>query len=315
MFKCDSENRPVNTYIEFGVSNFERKKKKKYFRFKRFDTRKKAKFESKRLAKFVFCVLIIFGNLVVRVNRKNKLAKMSGHQDLSTNIENSRNCLRRIARNDGQEFSRESIVNLMEKFVKTVNVMDETILVPCRLMDRSVGDSSDTIRDVPKATSTPHTKRKRTSVHENLNSAELFNLYNMLNGVKTDLLWGRNSEEQPEETAADEKSITKTDSSQSIVSDASKQQQKGHVRRPSTASVASSNSSSTNTLSDTESDISNENDSGIESESNNNHEQDKSTELAKQYRTHLLGLYRCLEQMTEAANYLTTRYQSDVGPV
>ncbi|XP_037049399.1 uncharacterized protein LOC119083715 [Bradysia coprophila] len=241
---------------------------------------------------------------------------MSGYQDLSTNIENSRNCLRRIARNDGQEFSRESIVNLMEKFVKTVNVMDETILVPCRLMDRSVGDSSDNVRDAPKATSTPHTKRKRTSVHENLNSAELFNLYNMLNGVKTDLLWGRNSEEQPEETlAADQKSLAKTDSSQSIVSEAStkQQQQKGHVRRPSTASVASSNSS-TNTLSDSDSDISNENDSGIESESNNNHEQDKSTELAKQYRTHLLGLYRCLEQMTEAANYLTTRYQSDVGP-
>ena len=44
-------------------------------------------------------------------------------------------------------------------------------------------------------------------------------------------------------------------------------------------------------------------------------DQDKSTELAKQFRTHLLGLYRSLEQMTEAANYLTARYQSDVGPV
>lgn len=49
-----------------------------------------------------------------------------------------RNSLRRIATNDDTEFSRESIVNLMEKFVKTVNVMDETILVPCRLMDRTV---------------------------------------------------------------------------------------------------------------------------------------------------------------------------------
>lgn len=135
----------------------------------------------------------------------------------------------------------------------------------------------------------------------------------MLNGVKTDLLWGRNSEEQPEETLAAQKSIAKTES-QSTIIDSSVKQQKGHVRRPSTASVASSNSS-TNTLSDTESELSNENDSGIESESNNNHEQDRSTELAKQYRTHLLGLYRCLEQMTEAANYLTARYQSDVGPV
>lgn len=52
-----------------------------------------------------------------------------------------RNSLRRIATNDDTEFSRESIVNLMEKFVKTVNVMDETILVPCRLMDRTVSVS------------------------------------------------------------------------------------------------------------------------------------------------------------------------------
>lgn len=173
-----------------------------------------------------------------------------------------------------------------------------------------MGDSTDNVKEIPK--SQHHNKRKGTTVHENLNSAELFNLYNMLNGVKTDLLWGRNSEEQPEEKLAGQKIIAKTES-QPIISDSNKQQ-KGHIRRPSSASVASFNSS-TNTLSDTESEISNENDSGIESESNNNQEQDKSAELAKQYRTHLLGLYRCLEQMTDAANYLTTRYQSDVGPV
>lgn len=183
-----------------------------------------------------------------------------------------------------------------------------------------VGDSTDTVPDIPKMPN--HNKRKGTSVHENLNSAELFNLYNMLNGVKVDLLWGRNSEEQPEESTTgqqkqqQQQQIPKSEC-QTVINETTKQQQqqKGHIRRPSTASVASSNSS-TNTLSDTESDMSsNENDSGIESESNNNHEQDKSTELAKQYRMHLLGLYRCLEQMTEAANYLTTRYQSDVGPV
>lgn len=49
-----------------------------------------------------------------------------------------RNCLRRIARHDDQEFSNQSIINVMEKFVKTVNAMDETILVPSRLMDRQV---------------------------------------------------------------------------------------------------------------------------------------------------------------------------------
>ncbi|XP_055311162.1 uncharacterized protein LOC129573963 isoform X2 [Sitodiplosis mosellana] len=244
-----------------------------------------------------------------------------------------RNSLRRIATNDDTEFSRESIVNLMEKFVKTVNVMDETILVPCRLMDRTVGDSTDTI--VPEATGqsplkhhhhhghhSSNGKKKRIPVHEILSSAELFSLYNMLNGVKVDLLWGRNSEEQPEEIQNELDDENKTSASSTIVPSAnsscdtnannsSTKDVKGHARRPSTASVASSNSATT--LSDSDSEISTENDSGIESECK--HETDKSRDLAKQYRKHLLGLYRCLEQMTDAANYLTARYQSDIGPV
>lgn len=135
----------------------------------------------------------------------------------------------------------------------------------------------------------------------------------MLNGVKVDLLWGRNSEEQPEEiqNELDEANAANSTIVPSSDSGNSTKDVKGHARRPSTASVASSNSATT--LSDSDSEISTENDSGIESECK--HETDKSRDLAKQYRKHLLGLYRCLEQMTDAANYLTARYQSDIGPV
>lgn len=198
-----------------------------------------------------------------------------------------------------------------------------------------VGDATDTI--VPDANSqskhhhhhhhhhTTHAggKKKRVPIHETLSSAELFKLYNMLNGVKLDLLWGRNSEEQPEEiemieeqnaaAAAAAVAASVTSSNAVLVSPPTNgNDSKGHARRPSTASVASSNSATT--LSDSDSEISTENDSGIESEQRK-HETDKSRDLAKQYRKHLLGLYRCLEQMTDAANYLTARYQSDIGPV
>lgn len=252
---------------------------------------------------------------------------MNGYTDLTTNIENSRNCLRRIARHDDQEFSNQSILNAMEKFVKTVNAMDETILVPCRLMDRKVGDATDTIPPAEqhqKQHSHHHGKKTgRTSIREALNTSDLFKLYNMLNVVKVDLLWGRQDavEEQQQQSspmdttpAADynkQKSASPAPAEKEQPSSDSGSSIKGHIRRPSTVSMASSNSAST--LSDSESEISAENDSGIESESNA--DQDKSTELAKQFRTHLLGLYRSLEQMTEAANYLTARYQSDVGPV
>lgn len=293
-----------------------------------------------------------------------KHSKMNGYTtDLPTNMENSRNCLRRIARHDDQEFSNQSILNAMEKFVKSVNTMDETILVPCRLMDRKVGDATDTPAVAPKPQNygAHHGKKSnRASTRELLNTSELFQLYNTLKLVKVDLLWGRQDAEDGVEesvvigctakSVASKGSSTSTSTSSSNSSSTGAVAQhssttsdiagsngpsaasvvgsekvettnnsttspatttKGHNRRPSTVSVASSNSGST--LSDSDSETSAENDSGIESESNQ--EQDRSAELAKQFRTHLLGLYRSLEQMSEAANYLTTRYQSDVGPV
>lgn len=220
---------------------------------------------------------------------------MNGYTtDLPTNMENSRNCLRRIARHDDQEFSNQSILNAMDKFVKSVNTMDETILVPCRLMDRKVGDATDTVPVAPKAQhyGAHHGKKSnRATTRELLNTSELFQLYNTLKLVKVDLLWGRQDAEDGVED--------------SVVM--------GCSTKSSKSSSSSSNNAAHSTLSDSDSETSAENDSGIESEGNQ--EQDRSAELAKQFRTHLLGLYRSLEQMSEAANYLTARYQSDVGPV
>lgn len=146
----------------------------------------------------------------------------------------------------------------------------------------------------------------------------------MLNSVKVDLLWGRNGGQEEDTTEVELREqnydtvevapATETkpvEAPMAAPPASTESQSKGHVRRPSTVSVASSNSS-TSTISDSESEVSsNENDSGIESEGQQN--KDKSLDYAKQFRTHLLGLYNSLEQMTDAASYLTTRYQSDIG--
>ncbi|KAG5678571.1 hypothetical protein PVAND_008234 [Polypedilum vanderplanki] len=253
-----------------------------------------------------------------------------------TNIENSRNCLRRLIHDD-QEFSNQSIINVIERFVKSVNIMEETILIPSRLMDRHVGDATDSVKPAIEKSHHHHhhhhyhNKKKSSSndVRDNLGNTDLFNLYSMLNTVKVDLLWGRNGQEEDmtenknrnvDRPASNDNNVTesiKPDAStaqqQTVVTAATivntTESQKGHVRRPSTVSVSSSNSS---TISDSESEVSsNENDSGIESENQKNKE--RSLEIAKQFRTHLLGLYKSLEQMTEAASYLTARYQSDMG--
>lgn len=161
-----------------------------------------------------------------------------------------------------------------------------------------------------------------------MNAASLYSVYTMLNKMKTDLLWGRNQDIEEVIAAEVQAALappapvatvkaTETGAAKATggaAGEEAKSEVKGHIRRPSTVSMASSNSSTGSSISDdSESEISNENDSGIESE--NNPHTDKSEELAKQFRTHLNGLYRTLEQMTEAANYLTARYQSDVGQV
>lgn len=149
-------------------------------------------------------------------------------------------------------------------------------------------------------------------MRDSLVNTDLFNLYNTLNAVKVDLLWGRNGQEEVEtEVELREQNYDTVEETAKLEVQAPvKEETKGHVRRPSTVSVASSNSS-TSTISDSESEVSsNENDSGIEEGQAN---KDKSLEVAKQFRTHLLGLYQSLESMTEAANYLTARYQSDIG--
>ncbi|XP_067631226.1 uncharacterized protein [Eurosta solidaginis] len=343
---------------------------------------------------------------------------MSAYREMSK-LENSRNCLRRIARHDEPQFSKDSIVNVMEKFVKSVKVMDDTILVPCLLMDRQVGDCTDIIPAPGKnSTSNQHTLEhsgahgKRNAAHsknvnEFLSSSELFNLYNMLKVLKNDLLWtGKDDSEEDEQdgiceeqrlgemenpipahcdsnkseatnasnsscSAATEAAASRcattnnaattnatmsntvvtantavpstTQAGTTSVTATTTTNTKGHNRRPSNVSVASIvSTTSVCNLSDAESEISQENDSGMESEghksdnqpsstesvsgsddtdsraaavANSNTNADKATELAKRCRRHLNGLYQCLEQMTEAAHYLTVRYQSDISPV
>lgn len=81
-------------------------------------------------------------------------------------------------------------MNVIEKFVKTVNVMDDTILVPCRLMDLKVGDDQDPTCD--------KLNKNKQTVHQTLKSTDLFQIYSMLKNVKDGLLWGGKAQPNPE---------------------------------------------------------------------------------------------------------------------
>lgn len=202
-------------------------------------------------------------------------------------MESKRNCLRRITSHSEAEFSSQSIMKAIEKFVEAVQEMDETILVPCRLMDLQVGDTTDTVG---------MKSSKRGGDRDGLHSTDLHSLYTLVNLVKTELLWGAN-EQPPEE-----------EQHTHVTSPAIKT----HIRRPSTASMASMNSAGS-TISDTDSEVGIENDSGIEGETESTTKPSYTQKVEESFRRHLYGLHRSLEQMTDAAGYLTKRYQNEIG--
>ncbi|CAB3387993.1 Hypothetical predicted protein [Cloeon dipterum] len=197
-------------------------------------------------------------------------------------METNRNCLRRFTCHEETEFSAQSILRAMDKFVKAVNVMDETILVPSRLMDLKISDE----------TSGKELNKSRRRLAKELNNTDLYSVYSMINGVKNELLWGQPA--VPAEAASD---AVEQQTQPHVV--------KGHIRRPSTVSVAST-SSAVSTTSDTDSETGIENDIGSESD-------DYTQAVSDKFKHHLSGLFSCLEHMTEAAAYLTARYQIDIG--
>ncbi|KYN33975.1 hypothetical protein ALC56_11789 [Trachymyrmex septentrionalis] len=211
--------------------------------------------------------------------------------------------LRRIARHDEPEFSNASILNSMEKFVRTVSEMEDTILVPSRLLDLSVGDAGDTIC----------MKGKRgCTVKDTLANTDLYRLYNIINQMKIELLW---SQEPTRGTVADDQTPIKShpigSPSELTHHQTISSGRLGHVRCPSTTSMQSVQSASSIAwTSDSDSENGIEIDSGLEGEEC---VVDLASIAAENFKRHLRGLHSSIARMTEAAEYLTLRYQADVG--
>lgn len=236
---------------------------------------------------------------------------MASYGDMtgSATVENSRTSLRRMARHEEPEFSNASILYSMEKFVKAVNEMEETILVPSRLLDLAVGDSSDTV-----------SQKGLNNINTTMPHTDLYHLYNTVNKMKLELLWSQKSTDEnnyDDEIDIDDRRTTKLTSSSSTTTSSSNDNVRlGHARCPSTTSMqsvqsASSLISSSSSSSDTDSDIGIEIDSGMENEDTINDRY--ANQAAENFRRHLHGLHRSIKRMTNAAEYLTLRYQANVG--
>lgn len=182
--------------------------------------------------------------------------------------------------------------------------MEETILVPSRLLDLSVGDAGDTVCQKVKHGST---------IKDTMANTDLYRLYNIVNQMKVELLWSqKSSDEGQAEDDEEDRALQESRRLKSVSRASTESVRLGHARCPSTTSMQSVQSASSiiSSSSDSDSDIGIENDSGLEIEETN----DRMANLAAEnFRRHLRGLHRSIKRMTQAAEYLTLRYQADVG--
>ncbi|XP_027215768.1 mid1-interacting protein 1A isoform X2 [Penaeus vannamei] len=214
------------------------------------------------------------------------------------------NSVRMNKHDELSDFSSQSILCAMDRFVKAVNNMNETVMVPCRLLDMEVENkkSSDKVPVLLRTGGNP------------------YSFYSVLNSVKNDLIWGptsnddddnENSTSTTNNTRWSDPVAVSSAASTTSSSSSSSGHVKGHMRRQSTLSMISVSSNASDGDSEGGCDGSEGGDSGVEAE-------DMAPELTaaaltNNLRTHLLGLHTCLSNLTDTAAFITERYQEEVN--
>jgi len=172
---------------------------------------------------------------------------------------------------DLSDISQNSLLCGMQQFDKAVQNMDETILVPSRLMDMSVRDESEKQKPLPSL----------------LRSAEAYDVYRLLKSVRSQVRQGCIVEPEEPSTLQRVPSMLSSHSLSSLASDASSGgaagDDSGHESEPTDGSDGSDGA-------------------------------DDPCELVRaRFEAHLSGLGQCLVQMTEAASFLSSRYEQQVN--
>lgn len=180
-------------------------------------------------------------------------------------------------------YSQQSILCAMDRFVKSVQNMDATVLVPSKLRDM------ETTPGASPMTSTS------TRVPSALSNADLHSFYLMLSNVKKELLWGPGTAP----TTSHPFSVRSESSSVLPPSGSLK-----HSRQCSDDSLGSMGSTASST-SDTDSEA----DSMI---TDRDSMEDHTSHLSLAFRHHLQGLHSILHQLADSADYLSTRYQEEI---
>lgn len=196
--------------------------------------------------------------------------------------------------------SQQSVLTAMDRFVKSVNNMSSTVLVPSKLKDM----------DVPSTAGLPAPLTSNNG---------LFHFYNMFKDVKNELLWGPRTGESAmmiasPSTGYSGRSSPKEPSSLTSSSDSSLDESLNSFNSRSTgASSLRSSSPESQAASSSNSNDDCESSAGdLDSISTESSVDEDTSRLAATFRHHLQGLHAILTQLADSADYLSNRYQEEV---
>lgn len=139
-----------------------------------------------------------------------------------------------------------------------------------------------------------------------------YSLYNVLNSIKNDLIWGPTSNDDDDnenQGSVPSPFVNNTRWSDSGPASTTTDNVKGHFRRQSTLSTISMASSTSDGESEGCCDGSEGGDSGLEGEEGG----EAASNVMDSLRNHLIGLNICLNSLTDTASYITDRYQDEVN--
>ncbi|GAB6029219.1 hypothetical protein CHUAL_004987 [Chamberlinius hualienensis] len=165
-------------------------------------------------------------------------------------------------------YSRQSVICAMDRFVDAIDTMNDTILIPARLMDIACEDEQ----------------------FNDIGYDNYYHCYNMLNTIKTELLWGgggshNGGEAQLVPSSSNRRRLSITSSISFSDSDADSD---SVISESSTSSSTSATSSSSVSMLSPET-------------------------IIRNLRHHLFGLSDALNRLADSAIALTCKYQEEIG--
>lgn len=199
------------------------------------------------------------------------------------------------------DFSSLSVISSVEKFVRTVDAMNETVMVPSRLLNVEIPSKCDNVPSLLKST-----------------SADPYTFYTVLNNARNSLVWGlsenddnaNNEENEPRFINDNSAWFVQTSEGKNTSNTSSDTSAKGHTKGHARKISSVSSGSVASCLSEQESErLSEAGDSGVESEE----AVEQLGDVTESLRTHLSGLQQCLCRLTETALYITDKYQEEVS--